>query len=163
MSYSQFKSFSRPCFFCLTFAKWPSIVHAYFRMAEMFCVWLGNLIIDCVGRKGIKKKRKRSWITQTKTFQEQRLLGCARSKYALQTFPSTWNCQGKCACILYHSIVPRLHFENSGWSVVTALRFLVGAVSFSPVILQPDTWSWWQSHKPQSWMRRQWGSNSVPI
>lgn len=73
-SYSQFKSFFWPHFFYLTFAKWPSIVYAYFRMLKMFYVWLGNLIIDCVGRKDIKKKRKRSWIIQTKTFQEQRLL-----------------------------------------------------------------------------------------
>lgn len=129
-SYSQFKSFFWPHFFYLTFAKWPSIVYAYFRILKMFYVWLGNLIIDCVGRKDIKKKRKRSWIIQTKTFQEQRLLCSARSKYVLQTFTSTWNCQGKCACILHHSIVPGLHFENSGWSVVTVIWFLVGASFF---------------------------------
>lgn len=117
-------------FLHLILVKWPSILYSYFRMFKMFHVWFEDLIIDCAGRRMIKK-RERSPVIQPKPFQEQGLLCCARSKYVLQIFASTWNYQGKCVCILYPSNVLKLHFEKSEWSVVTVVWFLVGAVSFS--------------------------------
>lgn len=79
---------------------------------------------------------------------------------SFKTLTSVWNCQGKCACILHPSNVSRLCFEKSEWSVVAVVWFLVGVVSFSFFIHQPDTCSLWQSHKPQSRMKRHLSYNS---